>query len=140
MAALKQLKRGRKRIWRCKEGCKLTNIPCPHLEALINDKQVKNVPISYNTKIENINYDSGIDYIIPKEIRDRTWEMQFREKLTKTGLEAIKIDIVVCRFFYEMSLAEIAKELEIVSASTVLRLLSDSLKYLKKNLKKKVFE
>lgn len=92
-------------------------------------KSVKAIPTG---KIDRMYYDSGAGYVIPKEIRDRTWEMQFRDRLGKTGIEQVKIEILVRRFVYDMSLKDIAEELSSPSSSTVLRLLSDSLRFLKR--------
>lgn len=105
---------------------------CQHLDRLVQGEPSTSVKAIPTGKIDKFYYESGAGYVIPKEIRDRTWEMQFREKLSKTGLEQVKIDILVCKFVYDMSLSDISEELGAPSISTVLRLLSDSLKYLKK--------
>lgn len=105
---------------------------CVHLNQLVQGDASQSVTATPTGKIDRFYYDSGAGYVIPKEIRDRTWEMQFREKLAKAGLEQVKIDVLVCRFVYDMSLSDTAQELGSPSTSTVLRLLSESLKYLKK--------
>jgi hypothetical protein len=134
--AMKQLKPGPKKIskkvWECEHGCAQTDVPCKHLEALIASGPKNSVEAIPTGKIDKFYYDSGAGYIIPKEIRDRTWEMQFRNKLLTAGLEPAKVDILVLRFIYDMTLKDITEELNFVNIKTVLRMLSDSLKYLKK--------
>lgn len=105
---------------------------CSHLNQVIQGEPSESVKAIPTGKIDRFYYDSGAGYVLPKEIRDRTWEMQFRDKLSKTGLEQVKVDILVCKFVYDMSLKDIAEELGSPSPSTVLRLLGDSLRYLKK--------
>ncbi len=83
-------------------------------------------------KIDKFYYESGAGYVIPPEIRDRTFELGFREKLMRAGLEQVKIDILVLRFVYDMSLKDIASELSFLSSSSVYNILEDSLKFLKK--------
>lgn len=107
-------------------------MPCPHLESLIQTEPSHSVKAIPTGKIDKFYYDSGAGFILPKEIRDRTWELKFRGKLRKAGLEETKIDILVMSFVYEMSLSEISKELGFLSTTTVLRFKTDSLKYLKK--------
>ncbi len=104
---------------------------CSHLNSLLPSESGDSIRATPTAKIDSFYYESGAGYVIPKEIRDRTWEHKFRERLSKTGLEQLKIDILVCRFVYEMSMSEITQELEVSSASTALRLMTESLKYLK---------
>lgn len=77
-------------------------------------------------------YESGAGYVIPEGVRDRSYELSFRDKLMKSGLEMVKVDILTLRFVYDMSLQDIAEELGVMSSDTVLRLLADALKYLKR--------
>ena len=105
---------------------------CQHLNNLLPKESGNSLRATPSDKIDQFYYDSGAGYVLPKEIRDRTWEMQFREKLNKTGLEPMKVDILVCRFVYDMSMSDISQELGVLSASTALRLMEDGLKYLKK--------
>jgi DNA-directed RNA polymerase specialized sigma subunit len=72
-----------------------------------------------------------INVIIPPSIANRSTEMEFREKLKNFALPKIQIEILVRRFFYEMSLRDIAKELKIISAGTVLNQLNKALTDLK---------
>lgn len=123
---------GTKKKWECPHGCRVTNSPCAHLNRLIDEPPSNSVKAIPSSKIDRFYYDSGAGYILPKEIRDRTWEMKFRDKLVKSGLEASKVDILVCRFVYDMTISEIAAELNFVSETTVHRYLVESLKYLKK--------
>ena len=133
--AMKELKLGSKKtskVWECNKGCRISNVPCKHLESMIDSGPKKSVQAVPTDKIDKFYCESGAGYILPKEIQDRTWEIQFRNKLTKAGLEQAKIDILVLRFVYDMKLQEISDELGFVNIKTVLRMLSDSLKYLKK--------
>ena len=82
--------------------------------------------------IEQSYYDSGAGYVIPEGIKNRTYEMQFREKLTRAGLTPVCVDILVFRFVYDLSLRDIAEEIGITASSHVYRLLQESLAYLKK--------
>lgn len=125
-------KPGGKEKWKCEHGCKNNKSMCTHLNALLPVESGQSVRATPTGKIDRFYYDSGAGYVLPKEIRDRTWELQFRERLTKTKLEPIKVDILVCRFVHDMSMSEISTELGMLSASTVLRLLNDSLEYLKR--------
>lgn len=83
-------------------------------------------------KIDKFYYESGAGIVIPKEIRDRTFELQFRDKLRKAGLTQLKVDLLVLRFCYDASLKDIVEEMNFVSQTSVLRLLNQSLRYLKK--------
>lgn len=124
-------KRSKKKRWVCKEcpGWELSPHVCKHLEALIQEPQVRQPTIMHYRDIDN--FQERYTIVIPENILNGQWEAEFREKLKQYGLEPIFINIVVMRFLYEMSLKEIAKELEIVSPSTVLGLLRRSLQMLK---------
>ena len=138
MGKNKSRKRGK--IWVCREGCKMTSIPCTHLEKLITvrtkEPNFESVNRYAGNNIDQSYYDSGAGFIIPKGIKDRSYEFQFRRKLEKAGLEQIKVDVLVLRFVYDFSMRQIAEELGVISATTVLRLLSDSLKHLKGRINK----
>lgn len=110
----------------------MTSLPCKHLEKLLQPPKSESVKAIPSEKIDKFYYESGAGFIIPPEIRDRTFELDFRDRLAKSGLPEAKIDILVCKFVYDMGSAEIAKELNFVSPTTVLRMLGESLKYLKK--------
>lgn len=90
---------------------------------------VKSIPVQ---RIDSFYYESGAGIVIPPEIRDRVYETSFRAKLRKAGLTQLKTDILVLKFCYDASLSEIAKELNFISTSSVYRLLTQSLRHLKK--------
>lgn len=87
---------------------------------------------SVNDRIEAEYYTSGAGYIIPEGIKNRSYEFQFRRKLEKAGLEPIKVDILVLKYVYSMTLREIEEELGILTAMTALRLHNEALATLKK--------
>lgn len=127
--------------WVCPKGCKLTSTPCEHLNKLISNPSKEptfegtNRQVSTNV-IDREYYDSGAGYVIPEGIRSRAYEYKFRAKMEKAGLEPVRVDILVLRFVYDQSLRDIAEELGIMSTTTVLRLLDESLATLKKRVKK----
>lgn len=123
---------GQKKIWACNHGCENKTQPCVHLNKLIQTESGESVKAVPTGKIDKFYYESGAGYVIPKEIRDRTWELQFRTKLMDAGLEQIKIDILVLRFIYEMTIKDIGEELGFLSSSSTLRFLNESLAHLKK--------
>lgn len=82
--------------------------------------------------IDNLYYESGAGFVIPDHVKDRTFELSFREKLRKAGLQEFAIDLLVLRFVYAMSIRDISEELSVVSSSTALRILQESLTYLRK--------
>lgn len=110
----------------------MTTQPCKHLESLIRAEPSKSIRAYPVERIDSNYYDSGAGFIIPNEIKDRTWELQFRERLKKAGLEEVKIDILVLRFVYDMTFSQIADELSFLNTSSALRLYDDSIKHLKK--------
>lgn len=124
------------KTWVCKEGCKLKTTPCKHLESLITpknkDPQFESVNRYVGNNVEKNYYESGAGYVIPPGIKNRSYEYKFRTKLEKAGLDAIKVDILTLRFVYDMTIQSIKDELGVFSATTVLRLLDESLKSLKK--------
>lgn len=124
------------RVWFCPNGCDLSKTACPHLDQIITDKitepRLENVNTYVGNNIDKYYYESGAGYVIPPGIKNRSYEYKFRSKLQKAGLEPIRIDILVCRFVYDMDLRDITMELGIVSLTTVHRLLKESLIFLKK--------
>ncbi len=82
--------------------------------------------------VEKNYYDSGAGYVIPKGIRNGSYEYKFRAKLEKAGLDQVKIDILTLRFVYDLSLRDITEELGMFNSSTVLIMLNESLKSLSK--------
>lgn len=69
--------------------------------------------------------------IVPESISSGQDEEDFRKKLLEYGLHPLQAEIVIRRFFYEMTLRDIATELNIISPSTVLNQLNKSLADLK---------
>ena len=125
------LEPGQSKTWECPEGCDLTKQSCKHLDEIVNDPpstSVRAVPVE---RIDSFYYESGAGVVVPPEVRDRIYEQAFRKKLKKHGLVGIKTEVLVLRFCYDATLKNIADELGIVSQSTVLRLINQSLRYLK---------
>lgn len=85
-----------------------------------------------NKDIDKAYYESGAGYIIPENIKNRSYEYSFRNKMFKAGLEQIKVDILTLKYVYEMSFREIAAELGITSVTTTVRLHEEALKTIKK--------
>jgi len=56
--------------------------------------------------------------------------------MEKAGLEPVKVDILVLRFVYSMSLRDIAEELGVMSSMTVLRLYDEAMAVLRRRVKK----
>lgn len=122
-----------KKTWRCTE-CKdwdLNPHVCKHLEKLIGEPQGA-VSLSYRPNMDVYLADQSFIFI-PEKVLDGTYERKFRRKLRKAGLKPIQIDILVMRFFYEMSLKDISEEMSIISARKVLSVIEDSLKELKEH-------
>jgi DNA-directed RNA polymerase specialized sigma subunit len=69
--------------------------------------------------------------VVPESIADGTNEMKFREKLLGYGLDELRVEVLVMRFFYDMTLREISDELSLANPSTALYLLDSSLAELK---------
>lgn len=126
--------------WKCSKGCKLRPTPCKHLEDLIAEKRseprFESVNRYVGNNVEKGYYESGAGFVIPEGIRNRSYEYQFRDKLEKAGLEPVRVDIMTLRFVYDMSIKEIQEELGVMSASTVVRLMNESLATLKERYKK----
>lgn len=125
------------KTWVCPHKCKLTAIPCPHLEKLIqpvegSEPRFESVNKYIGNNVEKNYYESGAGYIIPPGIKNRSYEYKFRSKLEKAGLEPVGVDVLVLRFVYNMNIMEIAEELGMFSRSTVIRLLDSNLEILKK--------
>ena len=114
----------------------MSNLPCVHLEALINPRgeepkfESTHKYAGYN--IDKAYYESGAGFVIPEGIKNRSYEFQFRSKLEKAGLEPVKIDILVLRYVYEMNFKDIADELGIKSIGTTYDLYSKALETIKK--------
>lgn len=134
--AKRSLRKPSLKTWVCPEGCKLHTSPCKHLEKLITpknkDPQFESVNRYVGNNVEKNYYDSGAGYVIPPGIKNRSYEYRFRSKLEKAGLDLVKVDILVLRFVYDMSIRDIVEELGMFSGSMVVRLLDESLKSLKK--------
>lgn len=126
--------------WVCPEGCDLSASPCKHLERLISnpnkEPQFENKYKCIGSNVEKAYYESGAGFVIPEGIRSRSYEYQFRAKMEKAGLEPVKVDILVLRFVYSMSLRDIAEELGVMSSMTVLRLYEEAMTVLKRRVKK----
>lgn len=129
-------KSGSKKTWICPEGCKLDKSACVHLNALIDEKRQEPMFETgkqwVNKDIDKAYYESGAGYIIPENIKNRSYEYSFRNKMFKAGLEQIKVDILTLKYVYEMSFREIAAELGITSVTTTVRLHEEALKTIKK--------
>lgn len=125
-------------MWSC-EKCKnfeKRTTPCKHLEALISEStsepSFEGTHRRVDKRPENLYYESGAGFVIPPGIRSGRYEAQFRNKLTKFGLQPIEVDVLVLRFVYEESIRDISEELRIISKSEVLNILTNALKELKR--------
>ena len=112
----------------------MTETPCQHLEALIQPKRTGPLFESVNTYVGDCDNraEPPPTFIVPEGMRDRSYEMTFRNKLSKYIVDQIKIDILVLRYIYEQSFKEIAEELGVLSITTAVRLHSEAIELLKK--------
>lgn len=124
------------KTWVCPHGCDLSKQACQHLEQLISEKPGKpsfeGTNRRVDKKIDKMYYASGAGLIFPEGFKNGRYEAQFRRKLRRTGLSQVLLEILVHRFVYEESLAEISAELSIPAISTMYRLYKEGLEYLRK--------
>jgi hypothetical protein len=122
-----------KKDWIC-PSCKNDKPhPCDHLDKLVREPSSQSVSAMPVRDIDSVvTEEMLVMWAIPPEISSGAWERNFRQKLIKYGMSEVKIDIVVHKYVYEMTLKDISDELGIRSPSTVFRLLKEALEDLKK--------
>lgn len=112
-----------KKPWRCPK-CGETKKSCPHLEkelsGVYSKKSVKSRPISYIDAIKT-----------PVVTRIEELELQFRNRVSEYCLPKLHIDVLVLRFVYDQTLADIADELSIPNRQTAFYILQMAKQYLK---------
>jgi DNA-directed RNA polymerase specialized sigma24 family protein len=144
----KSKQNSQKREWVCNKcpGWKSNPHVCKHLEAAIGRTSSSQSVKAYPKKdieeflannINEVAWDYEIspssevfdptNVIVPESISSGQDEESFRLKLKLFGLPQIQIEILVRRYFYDLNLRDIAKELNIISASTVLNQLNKAL-------------
>ncbi len=102
---------------------------CEHLEKLIRSDSSQSVPTVYRQQIDTM-YGFKVASFPPKML-DGTYEQNFRDKLIKAGLDSIKVEVLIRRYMYDMTLKEISEDLSIISPRTVLNLIEQSMKFIK---------
>lgn len=120
--------RSSKKTWVCNEGCKMTKVPCKHLESLLPKEDV------YSLLNQKQNYaGKNVDRLQTQVVDQSKEKADFIAKVGD-GLMPIEIDILVLRYVYDEPFATIAKELGLIGVEQVIRLHNDSLKKLKERL------
>lgn len=136
MASKKSVKK-KESTWTC-SICPTTAVPkmCEHLEELINDKKGPSFEGTNrrvnSRKIDEEYYTSGAGFVVPEGIKSGRWEGQFRTKLRKAGLSILQTDVLTCKFVYDESFTEIAKEMGLTSGSTAYNIYKGAMDHLKK--------
>lgn len=109
-----------KKAWQCSE-CGAMDRMCQHLENLL-PKSSDNVKYSFRTNMDLFSSTK------PFNLQDEEREM--REKLKAFAMDEFRIDLLVLRFVYELTFAEIAEELNCPNVNTVFYAYSKAIKML----------
>lgn len=131
-------KRSKKKKWtctKCKNWDKNPHV-CKHLEALLDTNSKQSIKATSHPNTDSLSKidHTAMDYTvfsIPEKIMDGSYERKFKEKIRSYGLHPIQVEILVRKFFYEDTLKDITKELNISSVRTTFNLLNRALKDLK---------
>ena len=108
-------------VWECKEGCDLSEMACPHLEALL----------------PQMNLGGGLGYMSEKAaatltmnvFEERFWkydESEFNTLMRNYGFtEEWDLDLLNAKYFRNLSMRDIEKEFSWTSKSAVQRKLKE---------------
>ncbi len=131
---------GSKKTWKCKYKCPVTPEPCPHLEKLLSKKSKKTFGMVgdsgyFGNKIERL----PVQDVWTEKEANSFWggvqdETKIRALLKEFHTPEHEEVILVSRFVYNKSLREISEEHGFTSPSTVLYILRESLRALKKKM------
>lgn len=117
-------KNGKKKTWKCKEGCKLTRVPCRHLERLLQDPDKRGPSFESVYRYAGTNVDRRASKVSDVDNEN------LRRKL-EGKLDPIAIHILVLRYTYDEPFAEISEELKVFNTETVIRIHDESIKKLR---------
>jgi hypothetical protein len=117
-----------KKPWVCKHGCKVTKVPCPHLEALLPAESRQSI---YGTPSDQIELSQIID--TTNNLDNQAFE--FRAKLAKLGLMDEAITILVDKFVDDKSFEEIAKTRSFLGLKALKRFYNITLDDIRRKIK-----
>lgn len=102
----------KKSVWTCKHGCRVSAIPCPHLEALLpkdSRQQLKDVQYEINDKSPGV-LGISIYELIPDSLDESSVRNKLKQLVTLTDEET---EIFVERVVYGRYYKEIAEAMSL---------------------------